>query len=117
MRKAVTFGLQMRIREEFRPEEERTPGLLQELVAKMEVIACTRCSGCSSRALHAQQRRISCAVFWFISWKSFRTISCCFSAFLAAHACACLSQAYKATAGGEQFPIPADAVESNCPLQ
>jgi hypothetical protein len=38
--KAVTFGLQMRIREEFRPEEERTPGLLQDLVATMEVIAC-----------------------------------------------------------------------------
>jgi hypothetical protein len=29
----------MRIREELRPEQQRTPGLLESLVAKMEVIA------------------------------------------------------------------------------
>jgi hypothetical protein len=35
--KVVTFRLQMRIREELRPEEDRTPGMLQDLIAKMEV--------------------------------------------------------------------------------
>jgi hypothetical protein len=40
-----------------------------------------------------------------------------FFAFSAAHACACLSQAYKTTAGGEMLPIPADAIDSNCHLQ